>query len=239
MQQPDPFFALGAALAVLGARQLAFGPGVADHDLDAGAIGSARLVRWRQSSSRRTPAWPMRRAVLVQDAAVDAHELVLRLLAEQRHLHRVDWKPPTGWNAMAVAISIAADELSPLANGTVLCISPSKPGSPWPASCRKSAMPAHIVGPGNGRIVLDVVQGEHATAGDVERVDRHLAVGPRPGRHPGVPVDGHGQDVALVVVGVAAHQVDAARRARPDRGVAAEEAAEFLAHEVLAFFGCH
>ena len=90
LQQPDAFLALRPALAVFGARQLALGPRVADHHPDAGRDGRDPAGQMAAVQQQRAPGLPQRRAVLVQDAAVDAHEPVFRALADQRHLHRVD-----------------------------------------------------------------------------------------------------------------------------------------------------
>ena len=40
--------------------------------------------------------------------------------------------------------------------------------------------PAHIVGPRRGRVVVDLIEAEFTAAFQVERAQRHAAIGPRP-----------------------------------------------------------
>ncbi len=64
-----------------------------------------------------------------------------------------------------------------------------------------------------GSIFLDVVERELDRVLKVDRVRPHLTVGALPTRERDVTVDSRGQHKAVVVIGVLADQVDAARRA--------------------------
>ena len=83
-----------------------------------------------------------------------------------------------------------------------------------------------VVGPGCGGVLLDAVETELRRARQVQRGDADHPVGPRSDRDPGVTVHGHGGHEAVVVVGVAAHQVHATRGAEPRRRRCAVQLAE-------------
>lgn len=96
---------------------------------------------------------------------------------------------------------------------------------------------ADVVGPGDVWVPLDGIEVEGARAGQVERIDDDPPVGARADGQPGVAVDRHRQDVAVVVVGVTAHEVHASRGPVPGLRRAAIPLREGARHDLPARTG--
>ena len=87
-QLRDAVLARGAALPVAGGAQLSLGPRVADDHGEVRGDGRPAGSQVAAVEEQRMPGLAQDGGVLVQDAAAHAHELVLRALAEERHLER-------------------------------------------------------------------------------------------------------------------------------------------------------
>jgi hypothetical protein len=97
----------------------------------------------------------------------------------------------------------------------------------------------YVVGPGRILAGLDIVQIEGGVAFGVERADADSTVRAGPYRDPGIAVDSHRQHMAMVVVRVAAHQIDPSGRLCPHGGRIPIPVLKAIRHKVDTFRLAH
>ena len=143
-------------------------------------------------------------------------------------------KPPPAWNMSAAATSSDAEEESPPPMGTVACATASTPPGAYPraASTRETPLTylSHV-GDGRGGLLPEHVVGPFL---DVHGPDPGAGGAAGPEGDPGVEVDGHGHDVAEMVVRVRAQELRPSRRPDPAGRLGAVQRSEPLEHGVPA-----
>ena len=216
--------ALLAALVVGAAGQGAAGLGVADDQARLLGEGHPLVVQGAAVDEQGVVRGPQHADELVHDAAGHPHELVLRPLTGQGQLRAGEGILEAGGSeegrgAGHLQSGGAAQSAAP---GHVAADHPLQPSQGQPLLLQGPGHPFDVVDPQVLRLSLQPGQVELLPRVEIQGMDAHSAVLPGPEDHLDVPVQGHGQDEAVVVVRVLADEVDPARRDGHGLGIGPE-----------------
>ena len=223
-------FALRATAGVFAVGELMFDIGVGDEQLDGRVIHGHEFGFARTAIEQQKMIFaPHDGNELVHDAAGNPGKFVLGLLAKQRLFNGIQFFPGDGFEQRCGADFERGTAGKPAAQRD--CRVQQHVESAGIDAARKAACDdtARIIPPlrragfdGRGQI------NQHRLgAGGIADLDHVPAVGRLVGGHDGVAFDGHRQDEAVVIIGVFADDIDAARRGDNPSGGASVGFGEF------------